>query len=137
MIRALPSGNPWSSPFNKRNQGFKIGRIRLNQELKEIEQREQELIEEYLRTEKRIEALPKEIKRQEKRRHERFRLQVLAESSADGIKCPRDKWDPVKRKRFQEVERSNCRERRAARNQFFLLFVLLAAILLLLYRSLP
>jgi len=109
----------------------------LSRELEEIQRRELEIKKAQEEAQRRVETLPKEIEKREQKQREKIKLRAMAQTTTmDGFTSPRDKRHSVMR-RGNTVRRMTRPEQRSARIQFLLLCLILGAILLLLWKSLP
>ena len=137
---ALPpsSGRHGSRPIRKSSAPPRENdRSLLSRELEEIHRRELELKKAQEEMQRRVVELPKEIEERERKQREKIRLRAMATATyADGFSSPRDKRHSVMR-RANTSRRMTRPEQRSARTQFLLLCVILGAILVLLWKSLP
>lgn len=132
-IRSLPSGQAPLRP--KAKAPINDDRLRLEKDLEEIRQQELRLrkLEEEMK--RKVEELPKKLEERERKQRERIhKLAVL--TATDHVGRPQDKRHAPLRQ-GNSKRRMTLPEQRRARMQFLMLCAVLAAFLILLWKSLP
>jgi O-phosphoseryl-tRNA(Cys) synthetase len=112
-------------------------KILLERQMEELRKKEAELRSLQEKMERRAAQLPREIEERERKQREMIKLRALATATyADGFSKIRDKRHaPLKQ--FSSTRRMTRPEQRSARIQFLMLCVVLAVILVMLWKSLP
>jgi len=138
----MPKPSPFGRPEKRRPGSFSRApldddRSRLSKEEEAVRLKELELRKKAAEAQRRLTDLPLEIEKKKQEQREMMILRAKATTTlADGFIRPRDKRHDVAHAPSRQKRRTGS-EKRSARNQLLLLCVILGALLLILWRTIP